>query len=366
MLARNGYIKIDPGKSGFAILFSKNPITGFFFLNAKLNLRNVTSMGKKVKNSELPLGNYSNGRIDFDLTSLDTALFKIDSIQFYFKDFLGIFNARYLIRNFSFPLIVSNKVHRLRFQKKLDYARSYEGENISADVADEDYFATRKYMWGDELKRIHWKNSAKTHALVVRMPESISKKITKTNLILNTFIPVDCEVEHQRIISEFMSFGIIKIKEFLSAELHEYDLYINSAEVVKLNDLEKYNRDKISEMIIKNSVFQDQRRCDELIERFGLNSATVITPSWDRVVSENVNLYIYSVKRSALFSLYETAKSKLFFEREDLNGVSRSEFVENFNLLGTIRKGLTYYQLRRIVNVNEKFYSGNKMVSLMN
>jgi uncharacterized protein (DUF58 family) len=56
-------------------------------------------------------------------------------------------------------------------------------------LATEDHFRTREYVQGDDLRRVHWKQSVNTGKLIVRVPESVPYAPQKVRLLLDTFLP---------------------------------------------------------------------------------------------------------------------------------------------------------------------------------
>lgn len=53
----------------------------------------------------------------------------------------------------------------------------------------EDFFATREYRRGDDLRRVHWRQSVNTGALQVRVPEAVPFAPRRVRLVLDSFLP---------------------------------------------------------------------------------------------------------------------------------------------------------------------------------
>jgi Protein of unknown function DUF58 len=56
-------------------------------------------------------------------------------------------------------------------------------------MATEEHYRTRPYVPGDDLRRVHWKQSVNTGQLVVRVPEAVPYAPTRVRLVLDTYLP---------------------------------------------------------------------------------------------------------------------------------------------------------------------------------
>jgi uncharacterized protein (DUF58 family) len=61
--------------------------------------------------------------------------------------------------------------------------------------ASEDFFATREYRRGDDLRRVHWRQSVNTGALQVRVPEAVPFAPRRVRLVLDTFLPTSMDAD---------------------------------------------------------------------------------------------------------------------------------------------------------------------------
>ncbi len=60
---------------------------------------------------------------------------------------------------------------------------------LLARLPTEEYFRTRPYVHGDDLRRVHWKLSVNTGALHVRQPETVPFSPQRVCLVLDTYVP---------------------------------------------------------------------------------------------------------------------------------------------------------------------------------
>lgn len=68
-------------------------------------------------------------------------------------------------------------------------ARGEGSLSFLARLPTEDLFRTREYVAGDDLRRVHWRQSVNTGKLVVRVAESLPYTPTRVLLVLDTFLP---------------------------------------------------------------------------------------------------------------------------------------------------------------------------------
>jgi hypothetical protein len=55
--------------------------------------------------------------------------------------------------------------------------------------ATEEHFRTRQYVAGDDLRRVHWKQSINTGHLIVRVAESVPFAPSRVRLVLDSYLP---------------------------------------------------------------------------------------------------------------------------------------------------------------------------------
>jgi hypothetical protein len=61
--------------------------------------------------------------------------------------------------------------------------------SVLSRLATEEHYRTRPYVNGDDLRRVHWKQSINTGQLVVRVPEAVPFAPSRVRLVLDTFLP---------------------------------------------------------------------------------------------------------------------------------------------------------------------------------
>jgi uncharacterized protein (DUF58 family) len=74
-------------------------------------------------------------------------------------------------------------------RKPRSSARSEGPLSVLSRIATEEHFRTRAYAHGDDLRRVHWKQSINTGNLMVRVPEAIPYAPTRVRIVLDTFLP---------------------------------------------------------------------------------------------------------------------------------------------------------------------------------
>lgn len=111
----------------------------------------------------------------------------IGPTHFQYQDIFGFSQVKVLDQT-RFDLVIIPQIPQInRFDFKLSVDKGDENQEIQATLNTEDYFNPRPYVRGDDIRRIHWKLTAKTGELMIRQPETTT--ISFKNLliiILNT------------------------------------------------------------------------------------------------------------------------------------------------------------------------------------
>ena len=110
----------------------------------------------------------------------------------YYQDIFGLTRVA-VAQAASASLKVLPRIRRISLSRK-PHSASREEDFLSrlCRQPSEDYFRFREYQPYDDTRRIHWKLSAKTSRLQVRLPETVPVARRQIILVLDSYLPADC------------------------------------------------------------------------------------------------------------------------------------------------------------------------------
>lgn len=342
--------------------------TGLFFAFGRMNLINVTCANTKVDFSLKPVSFEKNGQFEFDLTDLPSAKYKIECFIFHLKGPFGIINARILYesRKKIFLYVFADRYAFFQFGKKRD-TTSEEMKTQFRKKPTEEFFAVREYRWGDELKKINWKKTAKERTLMVRIPENKPVNQKDLKIVLNTFAPFIKSFSQHKIIGKFIDESFMYLKGLLKNRQGSVDLFLNGKQVEVIKNIEKYNIDKLALFILEKIVFQQKRNFNKFNESQEIEKPIVFSLSIDLISSQAAEKrFIHFVSEADKFSLKERLKSIFFDKKINYFGISLEESIEKINFVGGFKDMIRHYKYMRAFKNFEKVYKDNKDVIKMN
>jgi len=116
-------------------------------------------------------------------------VYKLGPADIWFEDVLGLTRV-FVASKASATLRSLPRLRPLVFDRRPRSTSKSEGPlSVLARIATEEHFKTRQYVPGDDLRRVHWKQSINTGQLMVRVPEAIPFAPTRVRLVLDTFLP---------------------------------------------------------------------------------------------------------------------------------------------------------------------------------
>lgn len=116
-------------------------------------------------------------------------VYKVGPARIWYEDVLGM--TRVAVASYACAnLRVLPRLRAISWQKEPRSLSRAEGPlSRLSRMATEDHFHTREYIQGDDVRRVHWKQSVNTGRLMVRVPESIPFAPQKVILALDTHLP---------------------------------------------------------------------------------------------------------------------------------------------------------------------------------
>lgn len=116
-------------------------------------------------------------------------LYRLGPATIWYEDVLGLTRVAVAAQACAI-LRVLPRLRPILFDKKPNaFARAEGPFSVLSRLPTDDYFRTREYVHGDDLRRVHWKLSVNSGKLHVRMPETVPFAPRKVRLVLDTYLP---------------------------------------------------------------------------------------------------------------------------------------------------------------------------------
>jgi uncharacterized protein (DUF58 family) len=116
-------------------------------------------------------------------------VYRLGPASIWYEDVLGLTRV-YVASRASASLRSLPRLRPVVFDRKPRSSSRAEGPlSVLSRIATEEHFRTRPYVNGDDLRRVHWKQSINTGNLMVRVPEAIPFAPTRVRIVLDTFLP---------------------------------------------------------------------------------------------------------------------------------------------------------------------------------
>lgn len=116
-------------------------------------------------------------------------VYKLGPADIWYEDVLGLTRV-FVATRATASLRSLPRLRPVVFERKPRSRSRSEGPlSILSRTATEEHFHTRPYVQGDDLRRVHWKQSINTGTLIIRVPEAIPYAPTRVRLVLDTYLP---------------------------------------------------------------------------------------------------------------------------------------------------------------------------------
>jgi uncharacterized protein (DUF58 family) len=116
-------------------------------------------------------------------------LYRLGPAEIWFEDVLGLTRV-YVASRASASLRALPRLRPVVFDRSPRSMTKADGPlSMLSPRATEEHFRTRQYVAGDDLRRVHWKQSINTGQLIVRVPESVPFAPSRVRLVLDTYLP---------------------------------------------------------------------------------------------------------------------------------------------------------------------------------
>lgn len=116
-------------------------------------------------------------------------LYKLGPAEIWYEDVLGLTRV-YVASRATASLRALPRLRPVVFERRPRSMTKADGPlSMLSPRATEEHFRTRQYVAGDDLRRVHWKQSINTGQLIVRVPESVPFAPSRVRLVLDTYLP---------------------------------------------------------------------------------------------------------------------------------------------------------------------------------
>lgn len=116
-------------------------------------------------------------------------VYRLGPAEIWYEDVLGLTRV-YVASRAKASLRALPRLRPVVFERRPRSHTKAEGPlSVLSRLATEEHFRTRQYVQGDDLRRVHWKQSINTGQLIVRVPESIPFAPSRVRLVLDTYLP---------------------------------------------------------------------------------------------------------------------------------------------------------------------------------
>jgi uncharacterized protein (DUF58 family) len=116
-------------------------------------------------------------------------LYRLGPAEVWYEDILGLTRVFVAARAVA-SLRVLPRLRPVVFDRQpKSYTKAEGSLSVLSRIASEEHYRTRPYVAGDDLRRVHWKQSINTGQLVIRVPEAVPYAPSRVRLVLDTFLP---------------------------------------------------------------------------------------------------------------------------------------------------------------------------------
>jgi hypothetical protein len=352
------------GNKNIKIVFDERLPKTLFLIQGTLVLTNITSGGKKIKHRLKPKSFLQNKEFIFDLSHLPTGKYKINTILYNFKDTLGLFNAKtFSDKESNHEIFIFNNIDS-REVELIEALEKYDQENnLFTQMPIENFFHSREYRIGDEIKKIHWKNTAKTGKLIIRLPEDQPQNNDDLNIVLNLFTPYIKDIDQSISISHFLNQFITSLKYLIPKSGKKINIYINGKTVKTIFNIGSINIDHLENVILENSQIQDKRTFNTFITQQKIENPIVFSLSSDMTFYDDIqNFYIYRLSREFKSKKLKALKEFYIYKNENYFGIDIFELLKYYNPIHLVSVWDALLRLRKIIKKNEIEYSKSDKV----
>jgi len=278
-----------------------------------------TIFENQFQEKSFSLNPFSGRNYSFELQCNYRGNYEIGINSVELEDFFGLFKFRYNVFEPKYVTVYPRIVYLDKFTLKTDYMSESHSILNSRDEDMSTVSDVRKYQYGDSLKRIHWKLTAKTTDIMVKKFESTSQtnSIMLLDLQRNPFSSGENIVLEDKLIESIVAVLYYCLSKWIPVNLVYYS--------EKLMNIEAKNHlmfNEIFELLAKIR-FNESVPVKDLLEIFTTN---VIKRTNILIFTSNLDYELYNQIYKASNAGYDI--SLIYTSPEKFTGVKNPE-VEN-------------------------------------
>lgn len=312
------------------------PYINVFFHGAKTIFENQF----QVKN--FSLSPFCGKNYAFELQCNYRGNYEIGIHSIEIEDFFGLFRFRYNIYEPKYVTVYPKIIYLNSFKLKTDFmSESHSMLNTSnedmATISD-----VRKYAYGDSLKRIHWKLTAKSRDVMVKKYQSTSETSTLMLLDLhsNPYSPGENIILEDKVIESIVSILYYCLQNWIPVNLVFY-----SGSLASFHAKNHLMFNEIFEVLAKVK-FNETVPVNDLLEIYSTN---ILSKTNILIFTSNLDYELYD-------KIYATANSGydvglIYTSAEKLTGTKNVDADNILTFLPEI--GVNSYKINIDDNINE-------------
>jgi hypothetical protein len=291
--------------------------------------------------------------ITFDLSFLPTGNYTVDRLDFYIKEPLGLLSALSSREELGASILLDSDI--LMENSAFD-TTSFTNDAMETQYmteANESYFSTREYQKGDPMKRIHWRNTAKSHKVMVRIPEERTVKNSNLTVVINMYLLHPQLLNQSETVGRYLDVVLASLDKLLKLPYNSVTILINGGATQELKEVNTYNSDKIREILLSAAVSQSTKTLQQFLADKNLGEAIIFTLSSD--VPGITLAPVYILKQSAFIakSMRERINDFLHSKNRELQAVSIPGYLAKLNLITHLKKSAAKRKLLTQIKRNE-------------
>ena len=147
-------------------------------------LKIQANLPEKLGGNFRGVSDQSTGEVEATIPKIRRGRYVIGPVTFSYQDILGLSEIKFRLKN-NFELTILPSIPYIqKYNFRLVNRKGDKEQVINSLITTEEYFSSKPYVRGNDIRRMHWKASAKKDTLILRQPESISVDFNKLSLFI--------------------------------------------------------------------------------------------------------------------------------------------------------------------------------------
>ena len=316
-------------------IFSINNEDFFIYPYVKVSFYgSQTIFENQVRVENFSLTPFSGRNYSFELKCNYRGNYEIGINSVVLEDFFGLFRFRYNIFEPKYVTVYPRIVYLKKFLLKTDFMSESHSMMNSRDEDMTTISDVRKYQYGDNLRRIHWKLTARAQELMVKKFQSTSEANTLMLLDLqkNNLTPGENIIIEDKLIESAVAVLYYCLSKWIPVSLA---FFSGGLQNIHAKNHQMFN--EIYEVLAKVK-FSDNVPVRDLLEIYTINairSTSVV------IFTSNLDYDLYDQLHKTLNSGYDV--SLVYISPEKITGIKSSDTKNILDSLPEI--GINSYKI---------------------